>query len=205
MSTQIDHQVLAISRLITQYREASNLIAYIEAFTAQSNEIEVMFQELLEDRWVDTAIGAQLDILGEIVGQPRVIPAYDTIPYFGFDTSIGAGTFGTLAVPATGELFRRVDDLEFVAGTLTDTNYRIYIKAKILKNITDTSIDSVIGVSQAIFPTLTLTITESGVNAHLAFNTALTDAQKLTIVYGNLYQKPAGVSYTYEDTIGNFA
>lgn len=72
MSTSIDHRALAISRLTTQFRESPNLISYIETLLVEAQRVEDLFHEVVTSRYLDTAIGAQLDILGLLVGQLRV-------------------------------------------------------------------------------------------------------------------------------------
>lgn len=204
MSDPIDHQVLAVSRLLTQFREAANFIAYIEAFTEQSNELEDMFQELLDDRWIDTAEGAQLNIIADIVGTSRVIPEYDSEDYFGFDGAIGAGTFSTLAAPTTGYLFRSLANPPFIAGELTDTELRLYINAKIQKNITGTTIDDVIEVFEILLPSTDVVITEDDATFDMDIDGTLTDIEKLKVSHHDMIPKPAGVSITYQDDNGNF-
>lgn len=57
-----------IDRLSFQFSTSSNLINFLKAFLAESDELYDSEQELLTDRNLDTAIGAQLDGLGQIVG-----------------------------------------------------------------------------------------------------------------------------------------
>lgn len=205
MSDTINHTTQAISRLLTQYREASNLIAYISAFTDESDQLETMFQDLLNDRWIDTAEGAQLDIIGLIVGQSRVVAAFQANPFFGFLGSIGAGTFGTLADSGIGEVFITLSDTEFETGTLTDAEYRIFIRARIQKNHTNATIEDVITVVNEIVSSTSLyAITEGDATFDIDFDGSLTDTEKLVLTRGELTPRPAGVSVTYQDDIGLF-
>lgn len=43
----------------------------VAAFAAPAQDVENALQQLLLQRWIDTAVGVQLDQLGEIVGQSR--------------------------------------------------------------------------------------------------------------------------------------
>ena len=52
---KIDHQERAVSRLITQYREAANLKGYTAALVAENNDLEQVFCDLLNLRTIDTA------------------------------------------------------------------------------------------------------------------------------------------------------
>lgn len=66
----VDHVVVAKERLPNQFRNDWNE-AFVEIFVKPFNEIELAYQELLLNRSVDSAVGAQLDILGKLVGQLR--------------------------------------------------------------------------------------------------------------------------------------
>lgn len=66
-----DHEAQALARVIDQFSEATRFKNLIGAIVEPVQEIEDALHQLLIARSVTTAIGAQLDILGEIVGQAR--------------------------------------------------------------------------------------------------------------------------------------
>lgn len=68
---KIDHITKGLSRIITQYKESENLINYIITLLTEANNIEDVIFQLYEERYLDTATGVQLDVLGQIVGQAR--------------------------------------------------------------------------------------------------------------------------------------
>ena len=65
-----DHSKQAIDELFCQFMEAENLQDLIRVFGDEMDEIEEIAFQLLTERNID-GVGAQLDILGEIVGEPR--------------------------------------------------------------------------------------------------------------------------------------
>lgn len=67
----VDHAASALARLAEQFKNKANLAALLNAINVQSQDVETALQDLLSLRSVDTAFGAQLDVLGAIVGQPR--------------------------------------------------------------------------------------------------------------------------------------
>lgn len=70
--TQItDHVVQAKDRLITQYKEQPNIEAIVETYASQRQEVETVLFQLLNERSIDTAVGQQLDLLGDILDEPR--------------------------------------------------------------------------------------------------------------------------------------
>lgn len=60
-----------VDLLIKQYWEKPNAVAEIEAQAATWEKIRDIYNDFFTEFDLDTAIGAQLDILGKIVGLPR--------------------------------------------------------------------------------------------------------------------------------------
>lgn len=53
---------------------------YIQVLLGGKIELQEVFRQLMQDRSLDTAVGAQLDVLGEIVGQSRTLVNVQTMP-----------------------------------------------------------------------------------------------------------------------------
>lgn len=67
----VDHVEEALARLAEQDRRDPNIVALLTALVSPFNTLESAHQQLLTQRSVDTAIGAQLDVLGRIVNEAR--------------------------------------------------------------------------------------------------------------------------------------
>lgn len=61
----------ALARFQQTLKDQPNLAAFLTAVVAPVQDIEDAMQQLLTERSIDTAVGAQLDDIGAIVGQPR--------------------------------------------------------------------------------------------------------------------------------------
>lgn len=73
MITEITtHESDALNRLITQYSDSSNLQEIIKIYTAQIQELETVFFELLNERCLKDSVGQQLDNFGTILDQLRL-------------------------------------------------------------------------------------------------------------------------------------
>lgn len=66
-----DHVVLGLAKLREHSKGQPNTEALLTALMASTNSIELALYELLTERQVDTAIGAQLDLIGFVVGEER--------------------------------------------------------------------------------------------------------------------------------------
>lgn len=72
MTTQItDHETQALARLKEQFQSSDNVRSLVSAFAAPSQDVEDALWQLLVERSVDEAVGAQLDAIGSLVGQAR--------------------------------------------------------------------------------------------------------------------------------------
>lgn len=66
-----NHVQQALARLITQYRGKPNIIGLITAFVQQLQIIENSLSDMNILRYINDAVGQQLDNIGKIVGLPR--------------------------------------------------------------------------------------------------------------------------------------
>lgn len=122
--------------LIAQYQTQPNMIATTQLLVDQSlcNGLPQQLQTCFD---LDTAVGSQLNIIGEIVGVPRNIYGLDLIHtffnytnYVGSPAAIGFGNYTNS--PYSSSLFRSYFDS--ATYTLTDFEMRTLIKIKILFN-----------------------------------------------------------------------
>jgi len=199
MAIEIDHQALAESRLATQFRNSDNLKAYIDALLAEANVLEAVFQSLLNDRWIDTAIGVQLDILGEIVGQPRILIDADVLSYFGFDGHLSATSFGTISDPDVGGRFRTLGESTTGNRVLTDDEYRLYIKARAIKNNIIPTTQEMVDFLQFLFEVDLVVIQEGAMHYIVQFGRLLTVNEKALLLNTDLAPDVAGVGTTYAE------
>lgn len=151
MSDIIDHEALAISRLATEFRESTNLIAYIKTLLIEADTLEQVFQDILDKRWIDTAEGVNLDIVGVIVGQPRVLVDATLLFYFGFDPAAAAESFGSVNDPSVGGRFRAVNEPITGNRELTDDEYRVFIRARVIKNSVIPTVNSLTSFFKFLF------------------------------------------------------
>lgn len=65
-----DHATRGVARLIDRYRKPRTS-ALLASWLDEVQEVEDALWQLLVERWLDSAEGVQLDVLGRIVGEPR--------------------------------------------------------------------------------------------------------------------------------------
>lgn len=198
-STPIDHKALAESRLATEFKESVNLINYIGALLLEANTLEDVFRSLLEDRWIDTAEGIQLDILGAIVGQPRILFDATVLGYFGFLTAPGAASFGSVDDPSVGGRFRSVGESTTGNRELTDDEYRIYIRARIIKNSIIPTLPAMQDFLKFLFNVDQVIVIDGAMHYAVQIGRILTANEKAFLTNTDLVPKVAAVGVSYQE------
>lgn len=156
----IDYLSQARERPGWQFEERVVFDKYLQLLINQQQELEEVFTQLLQLRSVDEAEGAQLDIIGEIVGQPRELISTDLFTFFGFQGAIKADTFGDLNNPSVGGLFYNFGTALGGNTLLPDDLYRLFIKAKIFKNNTNATPEEFISFMSILFGDIPIAISE---------------------------------------------
>jgi hypothetical protein len=198
--TEVDYLTQARSRYTQQFKNKPIFDAHINIFITEITEIQDMLQDLIGLRSLETAVGSQLDMIGAIVGQPRVLVDFSLFPFFGFDGASQAQTFGSLYDAALGGTWKSISDSEGASFEVDDDTYRFIIKARIVANISNTTPQGVIDAVNYIVGRSDSSIVEMG-NAHLKIkhHATLTTLQEYFLrglsSIGSIIPLPICVSY----------
>lgn len=205
MHNLIDHQALAISRLATEFRESTNLINYIETLLIEANNIENNIQDVVDLRWIDTATGVNLDVLGFIVGQSRTLIDASTLFYFGFSPDPGASSFGTIQDPGIGGRFRGVDESTLGNRRLIDAEYRVFIRARIIKNSIIPTLENMVSFLKFLINVDQVNIIDGDMHYVVQLGKILSANEKAFLLNTDLVPKVAAVSIGYQEYDGENA
>jgi len=160
--TEAQYLEEARGRVTEQFKDKTVFDKYLQLLIDQQDSIQQVFKDLIQKRSIDEATGATLDIIGEIVGQPRELISADLFNLFGFQGALKADTFGDFGLPQIGSKF-----LDYGSPTggnvlLDDETYRLFIKAKILKNRTASTPEECLAFVNFLFGTNTTAIISEG-------------------------------------------
>lgn len=157
-----DYLSEARDRITEQFKNKDIIDRYLQLLLDQQDSIQQVFKDLLQKRSIDEATGATLDIIGEIVGQPRELISADLFNLFGFQGALKADTFGDFGIPTTGSKFYDFGTPLGGNVLLDDETYRLFIKAKILKNRTASTPEEFLAFVNFLFGTDTSAILAEG-------------------------------------------
>lgn len=209
-----DYLATARTRTTEQFKLESAPIfdKYLELLIDGFQDLEEVYKDLMQLRSIDTAKGAQLDILGNIVGQDRELLAADLFDFFGMQGALNAFPMGDSSNPTIGGLF-------YSFGTdlggnieLDDDTYRLFIKAKIYKNNTASTPEEFIQAVKLILNLDQVAIIQDGDGqATVLFGRALTPSERVYISYisysqgypSRLLPKTVGVRINYGEFLQN--
>jgi len=190
-----------VNLLIKQYWNKPNASAEIELQAGTWERIANLLRSFPEEFDVDVATGDRLDIIGRIVGINRIVPLVVPKIAFGFDENDNARSFDDKFAPLAdrapfAEKFaRQYTDLE-----LDDPTYRIFIKAKIAKNVGDPYIatDEGINIQSAVitlFGGLAYVVDNKDMTLTLYVSPTVDEVRLNAILTLDLLPKPQGVRY----------
>lgn len=206
----------ARERVTEQFKDKDIFDRYLQILLYDSLELQEVFKQLMQERSIDTAIGAQLDIIGEIVGQPRDLIDTSLLQYFAFDGYPDAKSFGDLTDTSVGGIYYSAGDPLAGNTLLSDEQYRLFIKAKIIKNTSNVTPNQLLDFLKFVFNSPYNSITELG-NAKmiLMLGKQLNTFEKVLLTYesnsagykSRFIPKPIGVGlqfgqFNYENYFG---
>jgi len=186
------------SLLLEQYQNSTNLKEYMGAFI---KEMDILFEEIDKvyyGRFIDIAVGEQLDIIGIILQQSRAIELPDI--YFGFEGASNVEGFGDVNTPAIGGVFKDANLEQIEKIPLDDETYRRVLLAKALVlnkdscdiNLAYEVISTILGRVPSLFKI------EGNKPVKLTLSTNETDREIQLINYMAKYFVPTGISFTIE-------
>jgi len=201
-----DRTAQAKGLLIQQYKESPNLNGLIEAHTVQLDEIDVTTEDLLTKRSLDTAEGANLDVIGRIVVLDRPFTDPDPEDVFTFENpgDIGGGYTDT-ELTQQGGYWIGLDPID--NQKYNDTLYRLILRAKIIFNTTKGTLLDMYNYAQFVFGVEAVVLERVGA---IDVNIARPIGKQERAIVNATFPLPAGVrlgtiSYSAEEGAFGFA
>ncbi|WBM36200.1 hypothetical protein [Pseudomonas phage HJ01] len=199
-----DYLEVARGRVTEQFKEKPIFDRFLQVLLSGKFDIQNALEDLQTLRSLDTATGKQLDIIGDIVGRPRGLVYQDIFNYFGFAGTERAGSFGSLSDPTVGAPWYSVGAPTGNAREPSDEEYRMILKAKIIKNRTNSTPEQVIEAYKFVFGVPEVFLEEYAPAAvRIGIGKILTNVERSLLFdlggAGALLPKTIGVNYTYTE------
>jgi len=196
-----DHAEIAWGHWLAQHIGKANTEAFVRAFYPPINILDQALSDLLNDRWLETAVGQQLDGIGSIVGQARIIQNSIYVLFFGFKSQISGRGFGVARL-------RRKREPWTTSSILGDTDYRTLLYLKIaLNNGHGTTEELMHAFNSALKVTYTRVVDWGNANARVFINDFIMSYDPRSQLLNYMIPKAAGVKlwiyyYSHDHTFG---
>lgn len=195
---------VARSRVTEQFKNKRIYDKYLQLLLSGKVELQEIIRDTMQLRSLDTAVGAQLDVIGDIVGRPRGLVTSDIFYYFGFEGAPQGESFSSTTDPTVGGQWYSLDAPVGISRPPSDEEYRLILKAKIIKNRTLARPEDVIAAYKFLFGASQVTIEElAPAEVRIGIGKILTNVERGLLFdlggAGQLLPKPAGVSYVYSE------
>lgn len=199
---------VARTRITDQFKGKPVIDKYLQLLLGGKEELQRVMLDVMTLRSIDTAVGEQLDVIGTIVGRERGLVFAEIFEYFGFEGSSQGGSFGSLTDPSVGAPWYSIGGATGRSRPPSDEEYRLILKAKIIKNRTLSRPEDVIEAYKFLFGASQVTITELGTAAvRIGIGKILSPVERGLLFdlagAGTLLPKTVGVEYTYSEFQSN--
>jgi hypothetical protein len=200
---QENYLEVARGRYTEQFKQKPNFDALIETWLQSSNTLQETLSQIDDIKYIDRAVGVQLDNIGDIVGQPRLLIDADLIAFFGFQGLSISRSYGDLNDSSLGGRWRSLGESSTGNILLSDDEYRLFIRAKIIRNTTVATSEDIIASIKFLFQAdkVHLIENEAPASYRVAIGARLTQTEKNLLKYSyldgvdrTLIVKPAGVN-----------
>jgi len=175
-------------RIYAQYRNKPKAIAWYAITRELADEIDTATQAVRHMYSIDDNVGAQLDIIGRIVvadrnflaNTPLVVSQFgDVDAEFGDNDAI----FSELSIGTDSQM--------------SDDFFRLVIRAKIVKNNSDATIESILNGVTFLIPgaDVVRVIDGEDMSFSIEFQGNITDLERWALLNAKLIPKPQGVHF----------
>ena len=175
-------------RIYAQYRNKPRAVAWYAITRGLAAEIDTAAQAVRGSYDIDNNVGAQLDIIGRIVVADRNFLAntpLDVTEFGDVDAEFGDvdAVFSALSIGTDSQM--------------SDEFFRLVIRAKIVKNNSDATIESILDGVMFLMPSsgVIRVIDGEDMSFGIEFNGNITDLERWVLLNANLVPKPQGVRF----------
>jgi hypothetical protein len=201
MTATIPASSAPYTALITsEHNQKPNFMALAGVLAGALGDTTAATQGLVSAFSLNTAIGAQLDILGKWIGQSRVIPGILIPGFFGFSevsTGLPDGLqlpFGELTDHSKGGIFFELGGTFAGTTTLTDPQYLTVLKARIARNQSNGTLSALEGALFFIFGAGCKVVDNGTLSLAITVTSPITPVDQALLTGLDILPRPAGVA-----------
>lgn len=180
--------------ITSQHADKPKFAALVQALTGAVDGITQAIASLPQAFDLDVAVGAQLDVDGQWIGQPRTVGGVLTLGYFGFSDNVAAANFGEESDASIGGRFYEEGEPFTSTAVLADPEYRKVLQAKILRNHYQGTTDEIVNALRLIFGAPAHIDDQGVMSLVVVINAPISLVGQSLLTNFDLLPRPAGVA-----------
>lgn len=176
-------------RIYAQYRGKPKLVAWLNICRELGLQLSDVYAAIRQTYNIDTQVGAQLDVIGRIVVIDRGYTGSVSLIVCECNTD-GECEAGDTSVQLSAT---NMDQ----DATSSDELFRLIIRAKIAKNTSDGTIESILSACNILVPSAMFDrlLDNENMSFSLEFSGQITDIERWALLNASLIPKPQGVRF----------
>jgi hypothetical protein len=185
--------------ITSEHNQKLNFMALVATLCGSVYDATLATQSLVPAFDLNTAVGAQLDVIGLWIGQPRIIPGILIAGYFGF-SELSSGLpdglqlpFGELSSASIGGIFFELGGTAAATTTLTDPQYLTILKARIARNQSNGTLSALEGALFFIFGAGCKVVDNGTRSLAITVSTPISPVDQSLITGLDILPRPAGI------------
>lgn len=190
------------NRIYAQYADKPKAVAWYNITPNMAQPLFDTFDAVRMSYDIDTAVGAQLDVIGRIVVIDR---GFESFVVFDPDTYFG-GSGDACQFGGIDSQFESVGTT--VSNEVSDAIFRVLIRAKIAKNNNDATLDGIASALSFITESSPIRVVDNeNMTMSVSFGSELTDIERFVFNTFDVVPRPQGVrflGYVEETAITQF-
>lgn len=190
------------NRIYAQYADKPKAVAWYNITPNMAQPLFDTFDAVRMSYDIDTAVGAQLDVIGRIVVIDR---GFESFVVFDPDTYFG-GSGDACQFGGIDSQFESTGSV--LSQAVSDAIFRVLIRAKIAKNNSDSTMDGVVDALSYITASSPIRVVDNeNMTMSVSFGSELTDIERFVFNTFDVVPRPQGVrflGYVEETAITQF-
>lgn len=192
-----EHHMIVPDRIYAQYRNKPDTVKWLGIVSALSVSLDDCFEDIRNSYNIDISAGELLNIIGRIVVLDR---SYEGFVVFEPDTYYGADDAQYGGYDSQYE-----STTTTASGDVSDSIFRMLIRAKIAKNNSDATLDGIVNALSYITSASNIRIVDNeDMTFSVSFGSLLTNVERFVLNTFDVVPRPQGVQfagYTEETAI----
>lgn len=177
-------------RIYAQYRDKPKAVKWYNIVPTMASQIDDVYEAVRTSYNIDTNVGEQLDVIGRIVDIDR---SYEAEIDFEVDTQYGS--------TSTESQYGGVNAQYNTTGSsideeVSDSIFRILIRAKIAKNNNEATLDGIVDALLTIVDVEEIRVIDNeDMTFSISFGSELTDVERFVFNTFDVIPRPQGVGF----------